>query len=79
MEAAQARSRLGPEDDSRSSEGMNYSAMRTPAQRPATAPMPLKSSDCSPSELAPHIVGTKPPTSIPKPAHMPMTERPMHN
>jgi len=46
---------------------------------PATPPITLKSSDWSDSEPAPHIVGTKPPTSMPKPAHMPMTERPTGN
>ena len=46
---------------------------------PATPPTPLKSSDWRPSELAPHMVGTKPPMSIPKVAHMAMAERPMGN
>jgi len=46
---------------------------------PATPPTPLKTSDWSPSPLAPHIIGTKPPSIIPKLAHMAITPRPMHN
>jgi len=46
-----------------------------PAQKPTAAPTMLKRNDCMPSWLAPHIDGTKPPTSMPKPAHIPMTER----
>jgi len=80
MEAVQRPQRLGLENGSPSSLGMNcYSAIRMPAQTPATAPTPLKSSDWSEKELAPQRTGTKPPTNIPAPAHMPMTERPMGN
>jgi hypothetical protein len=53
--------------------------MRTPAKTPTTPPMPLNRSDSSPSELAPQSVGTKPPISIPKVAHIMMAERPMGN
>jgi hypothetical protein len=83
MEAVRWPQRLGRENGSPSSQGMNpvslYSAIRRPAQMPATAPRPLKSSDWSEKELAPQRTGTKPPANIPAPAHMPMTERPMGN
>ena len=81
MEAVRAPLRLGREDGSRSSERMNlgsfYSAMRMPAQMPATPPTPLKSSDWSPIPLAPHTMGTNPPNSIPKLAHIATNPRPM--
>ena len=80
MEAVRSPQRLGREKGSRSSGGMNYiSAIRMPAQMPATPPSPLKRSDCSENEPAPHISGTNPPTIIPNVAHMPMAERPMPN
>ena len=59
--------------------GGPYSAMRRPAQRPATPPTPLKSSDWRPSPLAPHIMGMKPPVSVPNVAHIMIAERPMPN
>jgi hypothetical protein len=80
MEAVRSPQRLGREEGSRSSGGMNYrSAIRTPAQMPATPPRPLKRSDCTENEPAPHISGMNPPSTMPKVAHMPMTDRPMPN